>query len=181
MLEPVGGDKMIAHAAKAALSSTAGPVFVVLPPQDKARRAALDGLDVRIIEAPDFAEGMGGSLRNAIGYMPPDTDAIIIALADMPEITAAHFDALKTAYDPAQQREICRAVTEEGHLGHPVLFGRRFFENLAGVAGDAGARDILREYAEFVTLVTTPGEGAALDLDTPAAWENWRNLFSRHS
>jgi CTP:molybdopterin cytidylyltransferase MocA len=54
------------------------------------------------------------------------------------------------------------------------LFGRRFFETLAGLTGDRGAREVLREAAEFVTDVPTPGRAAVVDLDTPEDWAAWR-------
>jgi len=92
----------------------------------------------------------------------------------MPEITPAHFNALIAAYDPTQNREICRATAADGTPGHPVLLGRRFFENLADCAGDSGARDILRASPEFVFDVKTKGRAATLDLDTPEAWAQWR-------
>ena len=60
-------------------------------------------------------------------------------------------------------RAICRAVDAEGRPGHPVLFGRRFFENLSRLSGDEGARDILRANEDFVTDVPTPGRAARLD------------------
>ncbi len=174
LLEMVDGQAMLHHAARAALESRADTVFVALPPQADARRARLAGLAVRPIEAVDFAEGMGGSLRNAMAEIGEGYDAVIVALADMPEITPAHYNALIKAYDPGTQREICRAMSEDGQPGHPVLFGQRFFENLAAASGDAGAREILRSSAEFIYNVKTAGRGAVLDLDTPEAWENWR-------
>ena len=55
--------------------------------------------------------------------------------------------------------------------GHPVLFGRRFFESLAALEGDRGARDLLREGADYVVEIRLGGQAAVTDLDTPEAWE----------
>ncbi len=175
LLEPVAQGTMLEHAAKAALASQADSVLVVLPPQADARRARLAGLAVRPIEAPDFTEGMGGSLRNAMAHIGPEVGAVIVGLADMPEVTAAHYDALIDAYNPAKNHEICRAQTAGGRLGHPVLFGRRFFEALSDSTGDSGGKSLLRSSADYVVNVPTSGQGAALDLDTPEAWAAWRN------
>lgn len=173
LLEMVGGQTMVRHAAQMATKSKASQVYAILPPNSDARRGQLEGLDVNILTAPDFAEGMGASLRNAMSQIGGGYNAVIVTLADMPEVTSAHFNALIDAYDPAKQRDICRAYAGDTP-GHPVLFGQRFFESLAGASGDSGGRDILRGSSEYVFKVKTSGRGAVLDLDTPEAWDAWR-------
>ena len=39
--------------------------------------------------------------------------------------------------------EILRATAADGRPGHPVLFGRRFFGQLAALKGDRGARSVI--------------------------------------
>jgi molybdenum cofactor cytidylyltransferase len=173
LLEPVGGRPVLRKVAEAARASRADRVVVVLPPDSPARRAALDGLAVDIVEAPDWAEGMAASLRAGIAAAA-HADAAVILLADMPEVGTEEIDRLIAAFDPAEGREIARAVSDDGTPGHPVLFGRRFFETLTGLTGDRGARDVLRDAAEFVADVPTRGRSALTDLDTPEDWAAWR-------
>jgi molybdenum cofactor cytidylyltransferase len=175
LLEPVAdGRPVLRAAADAALASQADKVVAVLPPGAAARRAALAGTAAEIVEAPDAAEGMAVSLRAGLRATAEGADAVVVLLADMPEVGPAAIDRLIAAFDPEEGRDICRAVSEAGEPGHPVLFGRRFFETLAGLTGDRGAREVLREAAEFVTEVPTPGRAAVVDLDTPEAWAAWR-------
>lgn len=179
LLEPVGDEPMLRHAARALLGSRVDEAMVVLPPDCGARRATLEGLSIRIVENRVAAEGMASSIRAAIAALPSGVDAVILALADMPEIGPAHLDALIDAFDPGSDRAICRAVAEDGSPGHPVLFGRRFFEALAHLDGDRGARAILAENAGFLVEVPTSGMGASIDLDTPEAWEKWRRRLPK--
>lgn len=174
LLESVGGETMLSHAARAAVGSAADKVIVALPPENTARLKALEGMAVTPVLVPDFAEGMGASLRTAMASIGDDVEAVIVALADMPAITPTHFNALINAYAPEAQREICRAVAEDGTPGHPVLFGRRFFESLATARGDFGGREVMRSSEDYVFNVKTEGQGAVLDLDTPEAWSRWR-------
>lgn len=173
LLEPVGGRPALAAAAAAARASRADRVVAVLPPGSAARADALAGLGVEIVVAQAAAEGMAASLRAGLAAVADDADAVLVMLADMPEIGPEHIDRLIAAFDPAEGREICRAVDAQGQPGHPVLFGRRFFESLAALEGDRGARDILREAGDYLVDVPTPGRGATLDLDTPEAWAAW--------
>ena len=174
LLEPVAGRPVLRHVAEAARASRADIVAVVLPPEAASRRAALAGLDAEIIEAPAWAEGMAVSLRAGLAAVAARADAVLVVLADMPEVGASEIDRLIAAFDPGEGREIVRAVAADGTPGHPVLFGRRFFESLAALEGDRGARDILRDAAEFVVEIPTPGRAALTDLDTPEAWDAWR-------
>ncbi len=168
------GRPALRAAAEAAAASQADRLVVVLPPGAEARRAALAGTGAEIVEAADWADGMAASLRAGVAAVGEAAEAVVVMLADMPEVGPASIDRLVAAFDPAEGREICRAVAADGTPGHPVLFGRRFFESLAGLRGDRGARDLLVEAAEFVVDVPTPGQGAAIDLDTPEDWAAWR-------
>nr|WP_290749072.1 nucleotidyltransferase family protein [Amaricoccus sp.] len=175
LLEPLAdGRPVLRAAAEAALASQADAAVVVLPPAADARRAALSGLGIAAVEAADAAEGMAASLRAGLRAVVEGADAVVVLLADMPEVGPGEIDRLIAAFDPAEGREICRAVAADGRPGHPVLFGRRFFETLSGLTGDRGARDVLRDAAEFVVDVPTGGRAATTDLDTPEDWEAWR-------
>ncbi len=174
LLEEVGGRPVLRAVAEAARGSRVGEVVVVLPPAAEARAAAIAGLDVGRVVAAEWAEGMAASIRAGLAEVAARADAVVILLADMPEVGSADIDRLIAAYDPEEGREICRAVSADGTPGHPVLFGRRFFETLAGLQGDQGAREVLREAAEFVAEVPTPGRAALVDLDTPEDWAAWR-------
>ncbi len=181
LLEPVGGQPVLRVVAQAACASRADEVVAVLPPGAQARRTALAGLDVRLVEAPDWAEGMAASLRAGLAAVLERADAVVVLLADMPEVRAGDIDRLIAAFDPVEGREAARAVTTGGVPGHPVLFGRRFFEGLAALTGDRGAREVLRDAADFLVEVPTSGEAAVVDLDTPEEWARWRETSGQAS
>ncbi len=174
LMRTIDGVPLIARAASAAVGSQADGVHVVLG-QDfaAAREDALRGLDLETHIAQEAREGMGGSIRAGLGIIPNDTDAVILALADMPDITSDHFNQLIKGFAPTKGHSIARAVTATGKPGHPVLFGRRFFEALSNLSGDEGARGILKQARDYIVDIPTRGDSALIDLDTPEDWENW--------
>ncbi len=175
LLQPVaGGVPLIRHAAMAMRASDADAVIVVLGPGQAARRTALDGTGIGIVEAADAGEGMAASIRAGIRALPETAEAAVLAFADMPEVGPAHVNRLLAAFEPEEGREIVRACSSGGKPGHPVLFGRRFFESLAGLAGDEGARAVVAAAREHVADVTFDDDSVLVDLDTPEAWAAWR-------
>ncbi|HUF55987.1 MAG TPA: nucleotidyltransferase family protein [Thermohalobaculum sp.] len=174
LLEPVGDQPLLARVAAEVTAAGVDDTVLVLRPHDRERAAAVAGLPLRLAPNPRAAEGMGTSIAAGVAALPPGMDGALILLADMPEIGTAEIDRLLAAFDPAEGREIVRALAPDGTPGHPVLFGRRFFEALRALEGDEGARRILAEHHEFLAEVTLPGAAAGTDLDTPEDWARWR-------
>jgi molybdenum cofactor cytidylyltransferase len=59
--------------------------------------------------------------------------------------------------------------THHSKRGNPVLWGRRYFAEMAGVSGDVGARHLIDENADQVVEVPRDNPGILIDLDTPEA------------
>ncbi len=180
LLENIGGQPLLHLSAQTATQARVQKVHVILPRGDSLRHNAVSTLMVNVVDAPQQSEGMAASLRAGMRALSKDCDAVIIALADMPEITADHYERLIEAFDPARNRDICRAMAADGAPGLPVLFGRRFFEMLNKLHGDSGARDIIKDAPEYLVEVPTLGQAAVVDLDTPEAWTAWRRINGTH-
>lgn len=84
--------------------------------------------------------------------------AVLVALADMPLVPAAHVAALVEAFEGTPVATLAGAVPMP-----PAIFGRAAFPLLLALSGDRGARDLLRRAD---TLALDPA--LALDIDTPA-------------
>jgi molybdenum cofactor cytidylyltransferase len=62
-----------------------------------------------------------------------------------------------------------------GHQGHPVLWARSFFREIAGLTGDKGARELLDAHAAMVTQVETGDDAPLTDIDTQEALAAFRS------
>lgn len=166
LLAEIGGKPLVRIAVEQALASRANPVIVVTGHQREQVEAAIAGLDVQIAHNPDFARGMGTSLRTGIAAVPPEANGAVICLADMPQVSAALIDRLISAFDP-EKGALVVVPTTSGQRGNPVLWSRRFFPDLMAIEGDIGARNLIASYAEVVTEVPVTGSEASVDVDTP--------------
>ncbi len=174
LLAEIGGKPMVAQVVDAVLASQARPVVVVVGHEAAEVRDALAGRDVRFADNPEFAEGISGSLKNGLRALPDGIDGALICLGDMPRVTPDQLDRLISAFDPVEGRAIC-VPTVHGKRGNPVLFARRFFEEMETVSGDVGARHLIGESPELVCEVEMSGDGVLLDIDTPQALDRVRD------
>lgn len=168
LLADIGGRAMVRHVVDHVLGSGAEPVVVVTGHEADRVRAALGGCAVTFAENPDFADGLSTSLKTGLAALPADADGAIVCLADMPKVGPAVIDRLIAAFDPVEGRAIV-VPTRRGKRGNPVLFARRFFEEMGAVSGDVGARHIIGEHDEVVVEVEVDDESVLTDVDTPAA------------
>ncbi|MGI9367359.1 MAG: nucleotidyltransferase family protein, partial [Ruegeria sp.] len=155
------------------LALSAGSVIVALPPAPHPRYAALEGLDVRSVAVPDAAEGINASLRTALTHVPDDAKAVMVLLADQPDLTVKDLKALMATVSKHPDYVIWRGATEDGKPGHPVIFDRSMFDDLSKLTGDTGAKELVQSVSDKVNLVRLPGQNARLDLDTPEDWKDW--------
>jgi molybdenum cofactor cytidylyltransferase len=180
LLADVGGEPMIVRVVKAALASKARPVIVVVGHQQEAVRAALTGLDVVLVENARYAEGISTSLKAGLAAAPQEIDGALVALGDMPSVPAASLDRLIAAFNPLEGRSII-VPTAAGKRGNPVLWGRAFFAEMAKLAGDVGARQLIGAYPEAVAEVPMADDGVLLDIDEPAALADFLKKDARVS
>ena len=79
-------------------------------------------------------------------------------------------DRLIETFAPDRGNLIAVPVSD-GRRGNPVLWSRRFFNELMTLDGDIGARHLIARHGEAVAEVPVEGHGAFLDIDTPQALE----------
>jgi len=168
LLVEIEGAPMIARVLQAVRAAEVEPVIVVLGHQPDRVRDAIVGHDVTLIENPDYAEGLSTSLARGLSVLPNAVDGVVVCLGDMPDVTTAHIERLIEAFAPDEGRDICVPIFN-GKRGNPVLWARRYIDEMAHVAGDVGARHLIGEYADAVSEVAMPDGGVLLDLDTPEA------------
>lgn len=167
-----GGTTFLARAAQVLVDAGTHPVLAVVGAEaGLAERQAPP--ECRVVEAPDWAEGMGASLRAGLTVLMLDhpCDAVVLMLVDTPGIGA---DVVRRLAAGAQPGTLARA-TYAGVPGHPVVIGRDHWRGVLEVAsGDRGARDYLSR--QQVTLVECGDIGSGKDLDTPAALGEWLRM-----
>ncbi len=146
MLLPVGDRTMLAAAVAPHLEAVNGPVVVVLG-KDSRRLRAEAGLPLdprlHVVVNRRWREGMSSSLRRGLEVCR-GADAVLVALGDQPGVTADRVARIVAAWEPGVPLVV--PVVSASRTGHPVLFAQCLWEELRGLRGDVGAREVVRRH-----------------------------------
>lgn len=173
LLETVAGKPLVRRSVEAVLGGGVDPVVVVTGHDNETVEKALTGLNVKIVCNAAFADGLSTSLSAGLAALPASTDAVVVALADMPAVEPHHIRALIDGFDPDAGKLIGVPVFR-GKRGNPVLWGRRFWESMSKISGDVGARHLIGEHADLVYEVEFDDTAVLTDLDTPEQLARYR-------
>jgi molybdenum cofactor cytidylyltransferase len=128
---------------------------------------ATRGYDVIANDAPD--RGVSSSIRLGVAAARErDPRAVLIAMADMPRVTASHIYRL---LDYADADDTILASSDGKQPRPPALFGRNRFDWLMNLSGDSGAREMIMKAHHMIAV---PNE--LMDVDTPEDLERLRAL-----
>ncbi|MDR3437776.1 nucleotidyltransferase family protein [Telmatospirillum sp.] len=163
------GKPLVAHVCDAALAAGLTPVVVVTGHQAETVRRLLAGRNVSWTHNADFASGMATSLTAGIAALPPETDAVLVCLGDMPRVSARHMTEIAEAFDPESGYTACVPI-HNGQRGNPVLLGKQHFAEILALDGDRGARSVLAAHDAAVRRVVIDDDAILTDVDTPEAY-----------
>ena len=171
----LGGETLVRRAARTALASPVDEVLVVVGNAAEAVGAELADLAVRLVPNPLFADGLSTSLVAGVRALAPQTQAVVILLADQPLLTPDVIGGLVARYH--ETRAPLVAPRYAGQRGNPVLFDRALFPELLAATGDEGAREAVRRHAAEAAWVDFADARAQLDVDTWGEYERVKALL----
>jgi molybdenum cofactor cytidylyltransferase len=159
------GKTMIARVVDNVLSSKARPILVVTGHQAEQVEHVLGGRPVRYVPAADYAQGLSASLKAGIAAVPAECAAALVCLGDMPLVTGRMIDRLLDAYD-AEEGRLIVLPTFRGKQGNPMIWDKRFFQEILAISGDSGARFLTGKHMEAVAEVEMADDAVLRDFDT---------------
>ena len=150
-------------------------MVVVVGHEGETVAGVLERYPVRVVTNSDFAAGMAASLRTGVEAADSASAGYLVALGDMPGITAGLVELLCRRFAEAGESAILLPV-DKGRRGHPVIFARGFRQELLALSGDRGARSVVERHPGCVVEVPVSDSGILADVDTP---EEYRTLRER--
>lgn len=165
-----GGDKLLyplpdgtpmAVAAAISLRAACCDTVAVLRPHNDALARVLAAEGCQIIPCADAERGMGHSLAAGVRARS-DAAAWVVALADMPFITADSHHAVVARLRMGASLAAC---AYRQRRGHPVGFSKIWLDALTALTGDQGARTLLDAHCQELVLCHVEDPGVVRDID----------------
>jgi len=162
----LGDELLLDRAVRTLRDAGCAPLVVVLGARAEDAASAVDGTGIEVVTNPDWATGMGSSLRAGLASLPGRADAAVVSLVDQPGVTAATVERLVAAWRADGRAAV---ATYGGSQRNPVLLPAATWAQVAvSAVGDRGARAWLRAHPGQVSEVACDDVGSADDIDTPA-------------
>jgi molybdenum cofactor cytidylyltransferase len=164
------GETLLQRTINAAKQAGMKCIILVLGASKALVLSQTDIAGVNVTENENWQAGMSSSVATgikAIKEMHPPPDAAILMVCDQPYISSSVLTELLAVQKTTGKPII--ACEYENITGVPAVFHQSFFEQLANLDGDAGARKIIKEYPEKVAVVPFPL--GIVDIDTPDVYK----------
>jgi nicotine blue oxidoreductase len=164
LLAPFGGRPLIAATLSGLRGAPVDEIIVVVGAEGERLRSITAAYETRIIENPDWAEGMSTSVRAGLRACTSNARAAVVCLADQPLVGAVAVERLVEAFE---QGATVTVATYGGEMRNPVLFARGVWPLLLReMSGDRGARVFLKHHRGIVTEVSCDDVANPADIDT---------------
>ena len=164
LLAPFGGRTLIEVTLSGLHEAPMNEIITVVGKQVEELRNVCEPYGVRIVENPDWKEGMSTSVRAGLTAVEPDSRAAVVLLADQPLIGPEAVRRLVAAFESGAEVAV---ATYESAPRNPVLFAREVWPLLEDeLSGDEGARGFIRRHPELVTEIPCDDVADPVDVDT---------------
>jgi CTP:molybdopterin cytidylyltransferase MocA len=173
LLAKLGGQRIIEAVLENLREAPVDEIIVIVGAEAGRLREVCERYGVRTVANEEWERGQATSVL--AGLRASGGSAAVVLLGDQPFVGAEAVERLVAA--SAEGAKVAVA-TYGGKRRNPVLFSREVWPLLeTELAGDEGARSVLRRHPELVVEVPCDGVGDPVDVDTR---EDLRRLEEMH-
>ena len=151
-------------------------VVVVLGHRADEIEPAVRDFPITLVRHPDYAQGQASSVRAGLAALSSSLDAIVVALADMPLITAEDVSAVLGAY---KRRPHGSALVPfvDGERGNPVVLDAAVRDDVLARDLNFGCRQWIERHPDQVARFDVDSDHYRVDLDTQEDLERFERRY----
>ena len=164
LLMPFGRYTVLEQTIDNLLSSNVDEVVVVLGARAGEIKHVIADRPVKVMINPDYHRGMSTSLIAGLKQVDGKAQKVMVALADQPLIDGETYNRLIEASLGCDKGIV--VPTYQTKRGNPVIFSIKYKNELLGLEGDVGGREILKKHPDDIFEVAVDSESVNIDINT---------------
>ena len=138
------GKSLISIACDTLINSKIKPILVITGFEHKKITNSLPKAIDSVIYNDNWSGGISTSINIGISSLPDTIDGNMIILADMPLIKVKTINKLREAFLKYDGEKIIYA-DYQGRQANPVIFPKKYFNNILSLKGDIGCKKIINQ------------------------------------
>lgn len=111
------------------------------------------------------------SIQCGLKHVPGDVPGCLIVLVDHPLVSLTTYLAVHETAQKFPYKIIVPVF--EGKRGHPVYFGKKYFNDLLTAPLEEGARYVVQKYEKSIMELPVDDAGILVDIDTPEEYNQY--------
>jgi molybdenum cofactor cytidylyltransferase len=167
---PFGDSTIVGSVVSVLVDAGVGPIIVVCGANAREVEQALSGHSVRLVQNPDPSRGMLSSVKAGAAALPEEANSFLVALGDQPRVRAEHVRRLLDEHQ-ASGRGIA-IPTHSGKRGHPVVFDRRYRDEILQLDASRTLRELVHAHAADIAEVEFSSDAVIRDIDTESDYQD---------
>jgi len=165
LLLPINEIPMISHVCNTVLTAGLDPVVVVTGFESDLVTQAIPTAINDIIYNSHWQSGMASSIYEGLSALPQNVDGNMIVLGDMPMISKDTLTLLIDEFIMHNGQHIIYPIYEE-RQANPVIFPKKYFQEILSSTGDRGYKKVLKKYPDDVVGVSIGSPEVVFDCDS---------------
>ncbi|MEW5701517.1 MAG: nucleotidyltransferase family protein [Candidatus Zixiibacteriota bacterium] len=126
------------------------------------QRLNLGGL--KVVINGQFRLGLASSIQRGLAYVASRSQAVMLALGDMPLVTTETIDRLIREYKRGRKGIV--VPVHDQRRGHPLIVDMKYLEFFLGLRGDISTHAVADAFPKDVREVPIDSDEVLVDVDT---------------
>jgi molybdenum cofactor cytidylyltransferase len=168
------GKPFVACCVDNLLASGVHEIVVVTGHREAEVRQALAGRKIKFVFNADYRAGMSSSIKCGVQSLGEKTKAILIALADQPQIHSESIGKIIAAYE--KEHPLLVVPRYANRTGHPIILDARLREEIMGLDPSQGLRQIVQAHKNQTFYLEMQNDSVLIDFDYP---QDYQDFFGR--
>jgi molybdenum cofactor cytidylyltransferase len=132
---------------------------------------ALASRQIKLAFNGDYRAGMSSSIQCGVRALDEKTSAILIALADQPQIHSSLISKIIAAHQA--ERPLIIVPVYDNRRGHPIILDARLRHEILAIDPRQGLRQLVQAHTDQTLYLQMASDSILLDFDYPQDYQRF--------